>query len=83
MQALTPLQRALEIRELALDPDHPSVAQILHQMAGLHAQQAKFTTAEALYIQALEIYEGAFGKDHYLVGKELDALAVLYQKQGK
>ena len=50
-QALTPLQRALEIRETALDPDHPSVAQSLHQLAGLHAQQAKFVTAEALYKQ--------------------------------
>ena len=34
-------------------------------------------------LQALEIYEGAFGRDHFLVAKELDALVVLYQKQGK
>ena len=32
-QALAPLQRALEIRETALDPDHPSVAQTLHQVS--------------------------------------------------
>ena len=32
LQALAPLQRALEIRETALDPDHPSVAQTLHQV---------------------------------------------------
>ena len=83
LQALTPLQRALELRETALDPDHPSVAQSLHQVASLHAQQSKFVTAELLYKQALEIYEGAFGKEHFLVAKELDALAVLYQKQGK
>lgn len=50
-QALTPLQRALEIRESALDPDHPSVGQSLHQVAGLYAQQAKLTTAENLYRQ--------------------------------
>ena len=78
-----PLQRALEIREATLDPDHPSVAQSLHQVAGIHAQQSKFTTAEPLYKQAMEIYEGAFGKDHFLVAKELEALSVLYQKQGK
>ena len=80
---LTPLQRALEIREMALDPDHPAVAQTLHQVAGLHAQQGKFSTAEALYKQALDIYEGALGREHFLIAKELDALAVLYQKQGK
>ena len=83
MQALDCLRRALEIRETALDPDHPSVAQSLHQVAGLHAQWGKFVTAEALYKQAIDIYNGAFGSDHYLVAKELDALAVLYQKQGK
>ena len=83
MQSLTPFQRALEIRETALDPDHPSVAQTLHQVAGVHAQQSRFSAAEALYKQALEIYEGAFGREHFLVAKELDALAVLYQKQGK
>ena len=55
----------------------------LLQVAGLHAQQGSFSTAEALYNQAREIYEEAFGSDHYLVAKELDALAVLYQKQGK
>ncbi|KAI0213397.1 Nephrocystin-3 [Lamellibrachia satsuma] len=82
-EALTPLQRALEIRETALDPDHPSVAQSLHQLAGLHAQQAKFSVAEALYKQAWEIYDGAFGPDHCMAAKEMDALAIVYQKQGK
>ena len=32
LQAVAPLQRALEIRETALDPDHPKVAQTLHQV---------------------------------------------------
>ena len=54
LQALTPLQRALEIRETALDPDHPSVAHTLHQMANLHAQWAKFPTAELLYKQVVD-----------------------------
>ena len=82
-QALSALQRALEVRETALDPDHPIVAHSLHQLAGLHAHWSKFSTAEALYKQALEIYENALGSDHMLVAKELDALAVLYQKQDK
>ena len=32
-EACNPLQRALELRETALDPDHPVVAQSLHQLA--------------------------------------------------
>ncbi|PVD37428.1 hypothetical protein C0Q70_00018 [Pomacea canaliculata] len=82
-QALPALQRALEVRETAVDPDHPIIAGSLHQLAGLHAQWGKFATAELLYRQALDIFEDAFGSDHHLVAKELDSLAVLYQKQDK
>ncbi|KAG8442835.1 hypothetical protein GDO86_011591 [Hymenochirus boettgeri] len=82
-QAVTPLQRSLEIRETALDPDHPSVAQSLHQLAGVYVQSKKFGNAEQLYKQALEISENAYGSEHLGVARELDALAVLYQKQNK
>ncbi|XP_070569543.1 nephrocystin-3-like [Ptychodera flava] len=81
-EAMTPLQKALEIYE-SLDPDQPCVAGALYQLAGLHGQWNKFATAEALYKQALEISENAYGTDHHNVAKILDALAVLYQKQEK
>ena len=83
MQAVPPLQHALELRETALDPDHPKVAQALHQLANLHAQWNKLTTAEALYKQALDIYESSLGERHALVAKELDSLAILYRRQNK
>ncbi|KAH9498826.1 Nephrocystin-3 [Bulinus truncatus] len=82
-QALPALQRALEIRETDLDPDDPLVARSLHQLAGLHAQWGKYSTAETLYRHALEICQNTLGADHPMVAKELDALAVLYQKQDK
>ncbi|XP_064411015.1 nephrocystin-3 isoform X1 [Latimeria chalumnae] len=82
-QAVAPLQRSLEIRETALDPDHPSVAQSLHQLAGVYVQWKKFGNAEQLYKQALEISENAYGTEHLTVARELDALAMLYQKQNK
>ncbi|KAH0627264.1 hypothetical protein JD844_002778 [Phrynosoma platyrhinos] len=75
--------RSLEIRETALDPDHPRVAQSLHQLAGVYMQWKKFGNAEQLYKQALEISESAFGIEHLRVARELDALATLYQKQNK
>uniref|UniRef100_A0A8B9DTG9 Nephrocystin-3 n=1 Tax=Anser cygnoides TaxID=8845 RepID=A0A8B9DTG9_ANSCY len=80
-QAVAPLQRSLEIRETALDPDHPRVAQSLHQLAGVYVQWKKFGNAEQLYKQALEISENAYGAEHPRVARELDALATLYQKQ--
>ncbi|XP_060036243.1 nephrocystin-3 isoform X2 [Erinaceus europaeus] len=82
-QAVVPLQRSLEIRETALDPDHPRVAQSLHQLAGVYVQWKKFGNAEQLYKQALEISENAHGPDHPHVARELEALATLYQKQNK
>ncbi|KAK6299931.1 hypothetical protein J4Q44_G00299640 [Coregonus suidteri] len=82
-QAVAPLQRSLEIRETALDPDHPSVALSLHQLAGVYVQWRKYGNAEQFYKQALEISENAFGSDHACVARELDSLAMLYQKQNK
>ncbi|XP_028826650.1 nephrocystin-3 [Denticeps clupeoides] len=82
-QAVAPLQRSLEIRETALDPDHPSVAQSLHQLAGVYVLWRKFGNAEQLYKQALEISENAYGPEHSSVARELDSLALLYQKQNK
>uniref|UniRef100_A0A7N8XPI0 Nephronophthisis 3 n=1 Tax=Mastacembelus armatus TaxID=205130 RepID=A0A7N8XPI0_9TELE len=82
-QAVAPLQRSLEIRETALDPDHPSVARSLHQLAGVYVQWKKYGNAEQLYKQALEISENAYGAEHASVARELESLAVLYQKQNK
>ncbi|XP_066539574.1 nephrocystin-3 isoform X2 [Hoplias malabaricus] len=76
-------QRSLEIRETALDPDHPSVAQSLHQLAGVYVQCRKFGNAEQLYKQALDICENAYGAEHCSVARELDSLSLLYQKQNK
>ncbi|XP_061614947.1 nephrocystin-3 isoform X2 [Phyllopteryx taeniolatus] len=82
-QAVGPLQRSLEIRETALDPDHPSVARSLHQLAAIYVQWKKYSNAEQLYKQALEISENAYGAEHGSVARELESLAVLYQKQNK
>ncbi|XP_041823798.1 nephrocystin-3 [Melanotaenia boesemani] len=82
-QAVAPLQRSLEIRETALDPDHPSVAQSLHQLAGVYVHWKKYGNAEQLYKQALEISENAYGAEHTSVARELESLTMLYQKQNK
>ncbi|KAJ3611035.1 hypothetical protein NHX12_021051, partial [Muraenolepis orangiensis] len=82
-QAAAPLQRSLEIRETSLDPDHPSVARSLHQLATIYVHWRKFESAEQLYRQALHITENAYGTDHARVALQLEALATLYHKQNK
>lgn len=82
-QAAPLFQRALEIRETVLDPDHPLVAQSLHHLASLNAQWGKFTPAEAFFKQAIEIKENALGNDHPSLVKDLEGLAFLYKKLEK
>ena len=50
-------QRALAIREKALGPDHPDVAESLNNLAELYSNQGKYAEAEPLYKRALAIDE--------------------------
>ena len=67
-------QRALAIREKALGPEHPQVAQTLNNLAGLYREQGKYAKAEPLYQRSLDILE---------VAANLNDLALLYHNQGK
>ena len=46
-------KRALAIREKALGPDHPAVAQSLNNLADLYTAQGRYADAEPLYKRAL------------------------------
>ena len=46
-------KRALAIREKALGPDHPDVAQSLNNLADLYSAQGRYADAEPLYKRAL------------------------------
>ena len=50
-------QRALEIREKTLGPDHPDVAISLHKLAALYYDKGDYGRAEPLYQRALGIRE--------------------------
>jgi len=80
--ASTPLERALELRE-SLDPDSAEVGRSLVQLAQLNAEWRKYSTAEALFRNALELFEGLYGAEHVEVAMALEAMALLYQRQGK
>eukprot|EP00118_Oscarella_pearsei_P007168 m.34072 g.34072 ORF g.34072 m.34072 type:complete len:1310 (+) comp31945_c0_seq3:122-4051(+) len=82
-QAVNPLQRSLDVREQALDPDHPSVAESLYHLGNLYTQWGKFASAEELYQQAMEIIELAHGPESLQMAKHLEALAILYKKQDR
>lgn len=77
------LERALEMKEMVVEPDDPWVGQSLHYLADLYLLLGNLESAESSYKQTLEINENALGKDHPLVAKELEYLAYVKKKQNK
>jgi tetratricopeptide (TPR) repeat protein len=54
-------QRALEIREKTLGPEHPILVKGLSNLAGIYSAQAQCEKAEPFHERALSICEKALG----------------------
>jgi CHAT domain-containing protein/tetratricopeptide (TPR) repeat protein len=76
-------KRALAIREKALGPDHPHVAQSLNNLALLYKDTGRYGEAEPLYKRTLAIDEKALGPNHPSVATSLNNLALLYDDTGR
>jgi tetratricopeptide (TPR) repeat protein len=76
-------ERALEICEKVLGPDHPNVAQTLQNLAGLYASQGRYAEAEPLYQRALAKLEKVLSPDQPDLAQILNNLAGLCQDQGR
>ena len=76
-------RRALTIREKALGPEHPDVAQPLNNLALLYYATGRKEEAEPLY-QARPRDQGeGLGPDHPDVAQSLNNLALLYYATGR
>ncbi|GJL66799.1 MAG: hypothetical protein NPIRA05_17700 [Nitrospirales bacterium] len=82
-EALPFYTEALDISKKTMDPDHPDMAIILHNLAELYRVQGKYAEAKPLYQQALAINKYALGSKHPQVASNLNGLAELYRAQGK
>src|ERR1039458_10448967 len=76
------LERSLAIREKAVGPRHPLVAQALVNLAGVLGAHGKSADALPLAERALEINEETLGADHPLTTDVLNILAPLYEERG-
>src|ERR1700733_9551730 len=56
-EAVAPAERALALREKALGPNHPDVANSLNNLAELYRVQGAYARAEPLLARALDIRE--------------------------
>ena len=81
-EAIAPLQRALEIREMVLGPEHPLIAPSLNVLAGMYRFTGDYDHAEKLYQRGLAIAEKVSDGKSKEVGALLNNLAVLYREKG-
>jgi CHAT domain-containing protein/Tfp pilus assembly protein PilF len=81
-EALPSYERALEIRERVLEPDHPDIAAPINGLAILHYYEGEYATAESLHQRALAIQEKALGPEHPDVATSLNGLANICWNKG-
>ncbi|TVQ53104.1 MAG: CHAT domain-containing protein, partial [Spirulina sp. DLM2.Bin59] len=63
--------------------EHPDVAKSFNNLAILYNLQVRYTDAEPLYLQALEMTKRLFGTEHPDVATSINNLAFLYRSQGR
>src|SRR5438034_290814 len=81
-EAIPRARETLALREQALGPTHPDVAQSLNSLARLLQATGDYAGARPLYERALRIREEALGPTHLDVAQSLNDLAWLLQATG-
>jgi CHAT domain-containing protein/Tfp pilus assembly protein PilF len=82
-EALPLVQRAIEIREKLLGPNHRDVAIATGELAWLYDMKGELAKAEPLYERARSIIEKVRGSEHPDVANSLGVLALLYLNRGE
>ena len=75
-------ERALDLREKALGPNHSDVAEALNLLGVICTARSDYNRAELLFQRALAINEKAFGPDHPAAAEVTDNLAKNYNAKG-
>jgi CHAT domain-containing protein/Tfp pilus assembly protein PilF len=81
-KALPLLQRALEIREKQLGPEHPETATSLNNLGFVYGRMGEYLKALPLLQRALEIREKQLGWEHPETATSLHDLGTLYIDMG-
>jgi tetratricopeptide (TPR) repeat protein len=74
--------RALEVQEMVLGPNHPSTAGTLNNLGALLQSQGDFAGARPYYERALSIWEGTLGLEHQSAAYSLNNLGALLRSEG-
>lgn len=82
-EALPLQQRAVQLYEQALGPEHPETIVSLNNLAEMHRTLGEYAQALPLYLRALEAREKTLGAEHPDTATSLSNLAGLYRAQGE
>lgn len=74
---------ARAIREKLFGSDHPSVSEVLHELAAMYRSQGRYGEAEPFYRRTLTIDEKTLGPTHPNVSASLHNLASLLRQLGR
>jgi len=85
VEALATAQQALAVFEREVGPDHPDVANVLNNLAGIHQDQGAYAEAERLYRRSGEMLDAltASLEVETLRVQSLCGLAGVYRMQGR
>jgi tetratricopeptide (TPR) repeat protein len=76
------IERALEIREKTLGPEHPGVVAFLNNLADVYRLKGDLEKAEPLLQRAMVIGEKTLGPDHPTVAVSLNLLGIIHRVKG-
>jgi tetratricopeptide (TPR) repeat protein len=82
-RAMVDLRRSLELREKALGPEHPSLADPLTGLGLVLNAQGRYEEALGSYQRALAIHQRAYGPEHPLCAIQHSNIATALRLQGK
>jgi tetratricopeptide (TPR) repeat protein len=81
-EAMPLAREALALREAALGPSHPDVAQSLNNLAQLLLAAGEYSAARPIAERVVYVNETTFGPSHPSVGASLDTLAAVLHAMG-
>ena len=81
--AVRAAQKAIEVAERSVGPDHPYVAISLNDLALIYSNEGEYAKAEPLYNRSLAIWVKTLGPDHPYVANCLSKLSALYHAMGE
>jgi tetratricopeptide (TPR) repeat protein len=76
-------EKALEIRQKTLPPNHPDLAQSYNNIGGVYDNMGEYSKALSFYEKALEIYQKTLPPNHPDLATSYNNIAMVYMNMGE